>query len=382
MIGQPSRALLVTPISPWGESFGGQQRTALLYESINELFQVDVLLLTEGAARGAVSGERAEIVAKLTWKQGIALGGNFWADNWATRWCNENVDWSRYACVVGRYLTPMSKIKWPSNLPTIVDCDDAYYRYVPSFPGRVGQVLAAARGKVRYWRARRAISAFDHAFFCSASDKALFDCRSSSILPNVAVAPSRLSAYRECKFGVVLIVGSLWYPPNREGVDWFVDRCWPSIAARCTDLRLRIVGPASLEKRQQWARAERTEAPGFVEDIGAEYRQAMFTVAPINYGGGSCIKFLESAAYGKACIATQQVIRGFDGNFLEGHSALSARNQEEMIEACVSLYNDANRRELLAARASEIVRNSYSEQRFKNAAKNAVLALIQRKKAA
>jgi hypothetical protein len=63
------RALLVTPASPWGKSFGAQQRTALLYESLTELMPVDVLILTEHSENRVDAGDRPEIVASVSWNQ-------------------------------------------------------------------------------------------------------------------------------------------------------------------------------------------------------------------------------------------------------------------------------------------------------------------------
>jgi hypothetical protein len=67
----------------------------------------------------------------------------------------------------------------------------------------------------------------------------------------------------------------MWYVPNRQAIEWFLDRCWPAIAARCPDLILRIVGPAPIEWRRRWMRVLQTEAPGFVEDLRAEYSRAL-----------------------------------------------------------------------------------------------------------
>ena len=40
----------------------------------------------------------------------------------------------------------------------------------------------------------------------------------------------------------ILIVGSMWYAPNRLGLEWFLKNCWPRIADRCPHLSLRVVG--------------------------------------------------------------------------------------------------------------------------------------------
>jgi glycosyltransferase involved in cell wall biosynthesis len=168
----------------------------------------------------------------------------------------------------------------------------------------------------------------------------------------------------------------MWYAPNRQGVDWFLDRCWPAIAARCPALNLRIVGPAPAGMRERWARAVRTEAPGFVENLAAEYERASFAVAPIRYGGGTCIKFLEAAGFVRACVVTGHVFAAFDSDFRDGYSVAVASDDRQMIEACVSLFENSGRRNEIARRAHETVTKLYTVERFTNTVQDAVRRLM------
>lgn len=366
------RALLITPTSPWGVSFGARQRTALLYEALVEELPVDILWLDEGSRNEAAPGDRPEILAKLTWKQPALTLYRYGVHAWANSWCHSNIDWMKYALVVSRYLTPMTKIEWPLHLRTIVDCDDAYYRYAPAGDSAAARGAALARGWMRLWQTKVAIRKYDHAFFCTQRDGRRFRPRSSSILPNVVRAPAEPPATLQRSAGTALIVGSMWYRPNQQGVDWFLERCWPAVADRCPDLSLRIVGPAPFAHRERWARAVRTESPGFVEDIGAEYARALFVVAPIHAGGGMPIKFLESSAFCRACVVTRHVFAAFDADFHDGDSVLVAGDAKRMVEACVMLFEDAQRRDTMARRAHEIVASRFTVQRFNDTVRDAV----------
>jgi glycosyltransferase involved in cell wall biosynthesis len=219
---------------------------------------------------------------------------------------------------------------------------------------------------------KSAIARYDHAFFCSLRDRRLFSARSSSVLPNAVQTLPEAPRAPDGSAGNILIVGSLWYAPNRHGVDWFLERCWPEIAARCPALSLRIVGPAPAGERKRWAGAVRTEAPGFVDDLGAEYAAALFAIAPIHYGGGTCIKFLEAAAHSRACIATGYVFSAFDADFKEGYSAVVARDARQMIESSVRLAGNAERRNEIARRAFEATANLYNIERFTQTVQQAV----------
>ncbi len=361
---QNSRALLVTPASPWGASFGAQQRTALVYDALAQLMPVDVLLLGEGNENEIAAGDRPEILARISWKQPPLTFYKYGVNKWANDWCQANIDWSKYALVVGREFTSITKVDWPAHMRTIADCDDAYYRYTPKTPSTMDRLVASARGKVRFWQTRNAIKKYDHAFFCTQRDRSLFPCRYSSILPNVARIPIEKPPESTDATGTALIVGSMWYAPNRQGLEWFLEHCWPEVADRCPSLVLRIIGSAPPQVRKRWEQGVRVEAPGFVDDLHAEYAGASFALAPIHYGGGTCIKFLEAAAFRKACVVTGYVFEGFESDFRDGHSVLVARDPRSMVEQCVSLHEDAGRRSAIAERAYDTVSHLYTVERF------------------
>ena len=173
------RILLVTPTSPWEKSFGAQQRSRLMYEALSELMPVDVLLLEEAEENGFAPGDRQEVVARLTWNDSRLALYRYRVNEWCARWCRANMDWSRYTLVAGRYITPITKINVPGHLKTVVDCDDAYYRYTPGNATVTSRAAARAKGYLRLLQTRMAIRRFDHAFFCTARDRALFECRSN-----------------------------------------------------------------------------------------------------------------------------------------------------------------------------------------------------------
>ena len=371
------RILLVTPVSPWDTTFGGGQRSALLLDALAELMPVDVLMVTEGDRNEAAAGDRPGLIARLTWRHPRFAPYKYGIHSWVDRWCRENIDFSRYGLVAGRYLTPMSKAAWPRHACTMVDCDDAYYRYAPVPDTASGRALSRARGWIRFMQTRTAIGRYDHAFFPTRRDLSLFPCRSASVLPNAVRAPPEPPPHPGGSDGTALVVGSMWYAPNRQGVDWLLNKCWPAISARCPSLALRIVGAGAAADRERWSRAQRVEAPGYVDDLDAEYARALFTIAPVHSGGGSCLKFLESAAYRRPCIVTRHVFEAFATDFRDGVSVAVAGDAQGMVEQCVALYGDADRRSDIAGQAHRTVLELYNVRRFKDAVQSAWLALRQ-----
>jgi glycosyltransferase involved in cell wall biosynthesis len=371
-----SRILLVTPTSPWAETFGSQQRTVLLYEALRKLADVDVLILSEGERDEASAPDRPEVVGTLSWREPRGMPYKYAINRFVSQWCDKHLDWRRYRLAVGRHFTTVTKIGWPRHVRTIADCDDIVYRYVPRHDAPLWRMLAAARGNLRTWQTRASLGRYDHAFLSCQRDRNLFGARRTSLLPNVPVGVESLRETPDEVQDRILIVGSLWYAPNRNGIEWFLEKCWPTIAARCPRLTLRLVGAAPPELRERWARNVRTSVAGFAKDLRAEYARALFAVVPIHYGGGTCIKFVEAAAYGKASVITPFVSSGYETDFHDDDAVLVGIDAADMARKCIALAENRQLRERIAASAQRIARERYTAEHFTAAVHAAAVPLL------
>lgn len=98
----------------------------------------------------------------------------------------------------------------------------------------------------------------------------------------------------------VMMVGNFGYPPNVEGVRWFIDEVLP----RCDDCEFLIAGPGS----------DRLEpyGMGFAPDLGELYAGADVVVVPLFSGSGSRIKAIEAFAAGVPVVGTSVGLEGLD----------------------------------------------------------------------
>lgn len=272
------------------------------------------------------------------------------------------LDLDAYDVVVGRYLGPLLALP-PFRGRAVVDADDAYYRY-PAANTAISGFLAATKTHARLWVGQRALRNVDHAWFCSQRDQELFTLRSASVLPNV-VSQSGTCAESMHETGpVVLIVGALWYRPNREAIERFLRSSWPEIRRQVPDARFRVVGAAPPELRQEWAGHPGVECPGFVDDLSAEYRLARLTVVPVESGGGTQIKALESLAHGRVPVVSSFVASGFAPHLLHGKSLWVADQPDEIVGRVTEILKNPAAAVPLARCGQEIVREIFSQQRF------------------
>ncbi len=150
--------------------------------------------------------------------------------------------------------------------------------------------------------------------------------------PDTATAPLKESQ-------VVLFVGSHSHVPNRQGVQWFIENGWPNVLKRCPDAEFRVVGVGA------WSALEEQLGPrpgvtfvGRVEDLSAEYEAARVSLCPVREGGGSKIKVIEAAAYGRPVVADQHALRGYDARL--AHSIAAAGSAEGMAELVADYLQD------------------------------------------
>lgn len=355
----PSPILLVSPASPFAPQSGAQQRTALLHDALQSLAEVDVLLLepTPGASR--LLAPKPDILAHALWHQ-LPFGiSKFRPDEALNRALKVNgIDLGKYQLIVSRYLNPICKLQIPSGVRTVVDLDDWGYHYAP------GTLALAARLKSAYAAqlAQRQLTRFDSFFFVSPRDQARHPELHSALLPNIPFDPPA-EPFPQTDSTTLLFVGSLWYAPNREGIDRFLLRCWPAIKAAQPRARLLLVGAAPAALRQGWEQHPDVRAPGYVEDLDEAYRNAAFTVAPIHSGGGTNIKILESLAYGRACVTTSYSAEAFKSE-LTGAGLGIAHDDTDFAQRCIDWLADPESRRGEAEKGWAQIGTHYTRSRF------------------
>jgi glycosyltransferase involved in cell wall biosynthesis len=337
------RILLVTPVSPANVSSGSGQRTALMLEALESCGSVDVVHLMPGAVLkvGAAvqdpalagGGRMLEAVAPEK-----ALLGRYRPQPALSRAVEGSLGCalSDYDVIVGRYAWGICQLDIPAGVRVVADLDDFKYRYGPQAPLN----LETLKERLRKWMAhtlmRRQLPRFDSVFFVSPLDQCEQPQVKSTLLPNIPFSMPRTPPVRSEVTKKVLFVGSLWYRPNAEGIDWLLRHVWPHVRREVPKATLVLVGAAPAITREAWAAHPGVEAPGFVDDLAQTYAEAGLVVVPIHSGGGTNIKVLEALAHACPCLVSFFTHRAFAEKLHPGRHLLVASSvkafQERMIE--------------------------------------------------
>ncbi len=309
---------------------GAEQRSALMLESLLEFGHVDVLWLSPGGsdqiqilkiqdvhcvravlsnADGVLNRFEPKILESQKWSEAL----NFPID--------------AYDLVVGRYLWGISQLALANSTKTLIDLDDYKFRFSSRQILTLKHLHNRARKYLGHFLLRRQLSRFTAAFVSSSKDLAEVTASSTlkvCLLPNVVPAPGSPRSDVLPVSHQVLFVGSLWYGPNAEGIEWFLWRVWPEVR-RCTpDASLLLVGSAPASLRQRWSLLPGVNAPGFIDDLAEVYAKSAVVVVPVQSGGGTNIKVLEALSHGRPCVVSAFVAGAFAPQLRAGEHFLVA----------------------------------------------------------
>lgn len=124
-------------------------------------------------------------------------------------------------------------------------------------------------------------------------------------------------------------MGALDWPPNQEGITWFIKYVWPGIIGKFPDLKFYIAGrnaPAWLIKSLNH---KNIIYLGEVENAYKFMQEKAIMVVPLLSGSGMRIKIIEGMALGKTIISTSIGSEGI--NCQEGKEIIIANSKEEFI---------------------------------------------------
>jgi glycosyltransferase involved in cell wall biosynthesis len=136
---------------------------------------------------------------------------------------------------------------------------------------------------------------------------------------------------------LVLFVGAMDWEPNVDAVEYFCRNIWPSIQAKVSEARFRIVGRNPVRRVQRLASSS-VEVTGSVPSIVDHLRESAVVVVPLRVGGGTRLKIYEAMATGKAVVSTSVGAEGLDVQ--HGQDIVLADAPVAFAEAVTALLQD------------------------------------------
>jgi glycosyltransferase involved in cell wall biosynthesis len=156
----------------------------------------------------------------------------------------------------------------------------------------------------------------------------------------------------------LLFAGTLGYPPNAQGVTWFVERAWPEVRRKLPDARLDIAGRDPPPDVVALGGRDGITVIGPVPEMAPYFARAHAVVVPILTGAGMRVKIVDAMANGRAVVSTSLGWEGLPHVQPDRH-LLVADQPPEFAAATVRLLREPALRGTLATAARELAERHY-----------------------
>ena len=251
---------------------------------------------------------------------------------------------------VGNSRTPniLNQWQWPHSVLDLDDVPSTFQRTVwENGAGlkekwKAGLQMRLLKRRELAWKER-----FSALSVCSEADREyLGGGEHVHVVPNGFERPAAEPMHRPIEPPRIGFIGLYSYPPNLEGMKWFLRECWPLVKKQIPDARLRLVGKDSdgaLKPTEP-----DVDALGFVADPSAEMASWSAMIVPILHGAGTRVKIAD--AFSRKCPLVSTRLGAFGYDVESGRELLMADRPVEFAEACVSLMRDRSTGHAMAER--------------------------------
>lgn len=157
----------------------------------------------------------------------------------------------------------------------------------------------------------------------------------------------------------IFTMGTLHYPPNADGIRWFVKEVFPLIRSQDPSVTLTIAGrnpPSDFSSFSQDSGGA-IQVTGYVPELAPYMRQAGAVVVPVRAGSGMRVRILESFAYGMPVVTTSIGLEGIDAR--SGEEVLVADAPAAFAAAVLNVLQNQQLQSRLSANARSLVVAKY-----------------------
>jgi polysaccharide biosynthesis protein PslH len=160
----------------------------------------------------------------------------------------------------------------------------------------------------------------------------------------------------------ILTMGTLYYPPNADGIRWFLQEVLPLVRQKMPDVTLTIVGKNPPRDFVQMAEdaGSGVKVTGFVEELDPYFAKSALMVIPVRAGGGMRVRILEAFARGMPVVTTTVGLEGIEAR--SGEDVLVADTPSDFAASVTQLLQDKTLQNKLAANGRQLAEWGYDWQ--------------------
>lgn len=291
---------------------------------------------------------------------------NYYYDKKIQNWLNSNID--NYHAVYCNLIRTTEYVR-SFSLPKYVDfVDSIAMNYEKAYTKSSGiWKLIYKIEKLRVKNYEKIIAKeFDKKFIISQVDRNYIDKENKfdiqvigNFVPNLLFDKDiQVKEHQFC------FLGKMDYEPNISAVVYFVEKIFPKIKQKYSNVIFKIIGANPTQKVKELERTEGVIVTGFVENPYIFIQESMLFVAPMVSGAGVQNKILEAMSMGKCVITTPIGAEGLDN--LTGRELVVCESDTDFCDKICNLLTDKIEVENIGIKAKEYINGYYSQERLTN----------------
>lgn len=203
---------------------------------------------------------------------------------------------------------------WPNSILDIDDLQSSHVRTSLNTQTGMWMHFSALR-KAFVWKRREKLLGKRFTLLCACSEedrRYLMELGVEvpvHVIPNAFERPVTEPVRNPAAPPRIGFIGFFDYAPNREGIQWFVDQCWPQIKSSVPDARLRLIGKGSEGVRA--VDGSNIDALGWLMDPSDEIRTWSAMVVPVHIGAGTRVKIAQAFSLKCPVVSTTLGAHGY-----------------------------------------------------------------------
>jgi len=180
-----------------------------------------------------------------------------------------------------------------------------------------------------------------------------------TVIP-IAVDTERLKPIsRKTGTQSLFTMGTLHYPPNADGIRWFVKEVFPLIQKVIPNISLKIAGRnpppdfSQFEKESQGA----ITVTGYIPDLRPSLEETAAMIVPVRAGSGMRVRILEAFAQAMPVVTTTIGLEGIDAR--PAIDVMVADTPQDFATSVIQLVRDETLQKQLAVNGRQLAESRY-----------------------
>ncbi|MBN1875716.1 MAG: glycosyltransferase [Anaerolineae bacterium] len=242
------------------------------------------------------------------------------------------------------------------HIPLVLDAHNALYRIPERMahhePNLFKRWLYRREARVMAHYEVETYSHFDHVVFVTGVDQEEIVRRAShseyasshphpttSVIPICVDINDKPLVARCARPLAVTHLGTMFWPPNVEGVLWFAREVFPRVLAQMPEVRFVVVGKDPPQEVQDLTlQVRNVQVTGYVPDPEPYLAETAVFIVPLRAGGGMRVKIVDAWSWGVPIVSTSIGAEGIE--IAEGENILLGDTPEELAEAVVRVLKE------------------------------------------